>query len=130
MPDTMAAACMAPDVMSANCPSRHVLKHVTSRWGVLVLIALRGETLRYSALRRRIDGVSERMLALTLQNLEADGFVLRRALDAVPPHVEYSLTETGDAVSSKVADLACWIEDNLHLIPSVQGSDRGIGASD
>lgn len=130
MPDATDAACMIPDVMSANCPSRRILQHVTSRWGVLVLIALRGRTLRYSALRRRIDGVSERMLALTLQNLEADGFVRRRVLDAVPPHVEYSLTETGDAVSLKVVHLAGWIEDNLHLIPSVRNSDQGIAASD
>lgn len=111
---------LAPNVLSADCPSRSILNHVTSRWGVLVLVALRGTTLRFSALRRRIDGVSERMLALTLQTLEADGFVSRRALDVVPPHVEYSLTPTGEEISRQVSALARWIEDNLHRIPSAR----------
>lgn len=106
-----------PDVMAATCPSRRVLNHVTSRWGVLVLIVLRQDTLRFSALRRRIGGVSERMLAQTLQTLEADGFVLRKSFDVVPPHVEYSLTPLGREVAAHVARLANWIEGNLDRIP-------------
>jgi DNA-binding HxlR family transcriptional regulator len=107
-----------PDVMVAACPSRRVLSHVTSRWGVLALIALRNETVRFSVLRRRIGGISERMLAQTLQRLETDGFVARRAYDVVPPHVEYSLTPIGEEVAAKVADLATWIEANMHRIPN------------
>lgn len=107
-----------PDVMVAACPSRRVLSHVTSRWGVLVLIALRSETMRYSMLRRRIGGISERMLAQTLQTLEADGFVHRRAHEIVPPHVEYRLTPLGEEVAAKVFELATWIEANLDRIPS------------
>jgi DNA-binding HxlR family transcriptional regulator len=106
-----------PDVMIAACPSRRILNHVTSRWGVLVLIALQQETMRFSALRRAIGGVSERMLAQTLQTLEADGFVIRRAHEVVPPHVEYSLSPLGAEVAAKVADLAFWIEANLDRIP-------------
>lgn len=105
-----------PDVMAATCPSRVVLNHVTSRWGVLVLIVLLQDTLRFSALRRHIGGVSERMLAQTLQTLEADGFVLRRSFDVVPPHVEYSLTPLGREVAGHVAKLAEWIEGNLDRI--------------
>ncbi len=108
-----------PDVMIAACPSRQVLNHVTSRWGVLVLIALQEQTMRFSALRRHIGGVSERMLAQTLQTLEADGFVQRRAYEVVPPHVEYSLSPLGEEVAGKVSDLAHWIEANLGRIPSV-----------
>lgn len=107
-----------PNVMVAACPSRRVLTHVTSRWGVLVLIALRSGTMRFSALRRHIGGVSERMLAQTLQTLEADGFVARYAYEVVPPHVEYSLTPTGEEVAAKIHDLAGWIEANLDRIPS------------
>jgi DNA-binding HxlR family transcriptional regulator len=107
-----------PDVMIAACPSRQILSHVTSRWGVLVLIALQRSTMRFSALRRRIGGVSERMLAQTLQTLEADGFVNRRAFDIMPPHVEYRLTPLGEEVATKVADLASWIEGNLGRIES------------
>jgi DNA-binding HxlR family transcriptional regulator len=108
-----------PDVMVAACPSRRVLNHVTSRWGVLVLIALRQKTLRFSALRRQIGGVSERMLAQTLQTLEADGFVKRRPFDVIPPHVEYSLSPLGEEVAGKVSELTHWIEANLNRIPSV-----------
>ena len=103
-------------LFSEKCPSREVLKHVTSRWGVLVLVALRGGTHRFSDLRRLIGGVSEKMLAQTLQWLEADGFVLRIAYPVVPPHVEYSLTPLGTEVAAQVAGLADWIEVNLPRI--------------
>lgn len=108
---------MRPDVMNAACPSRRILGHVTSRWGVLILIALlREEKLRFGELRRRISGVSERMLAQTLQTLETDGMVLRKAFAVVPPHVEYTLTPSGREVAAKVAELAGWIEANLGRI--------------
>jgi DNA-binding HxlR family transcriptional regulator len=107
---------LTPDVLNDRCPSRQVLNHVTSRWGVLVLIALQDGTLRFSALRRRIGGVSERMLAQTLQVLEADGFVRRTAHQVVPPHVDYDLTPLGHEVAQKVQALAGFIQDNLHRI--------------
>ena len=101
------------DLFSATCPSRESLKHLTSRWGVLVLVALRGGTHRFSELRRKVGGVSERMLAQTLQWLEADGLVLRQSYPVVPPHVEYSLTALGQEAAEKVELLADWIEGNL-----------------
>lgn len=104
------------DLMAAACPSREVLKHITSRWGVLVLIALEGRTLRFSQIRRMIGGVSERMLAQTLQWLERDGMVDRVAFDVVPPHVEYSLTPLGQEAAEKVRSLADWIETSLPRI--------------
>jgi DNA-binding HxlR family transcriptional regulator len=100
------------ELFSSACPSRGVLKHVTSRWGVLVLVALMAGTLRFSDLRRKIDGVSERMLAQTLDWLEADGFVDRRAYPVVPPHVEYTLTPMGREVAVLVAGLGDWIGEN------------------
>jgi DNA-binding HxlR family transcriptional regulator len=101
------------DVMASGCPSREVLNHVTSRWGVLVLMALEARTLRFSQLRRQIGGVSERMLAQTLRLLEGDGFVHRQAFEVVPPHVEYSLTPLGLEVAERVRGLADWIQVNL-----------------
>lgn len=80
------------ELLVAACPSREVLKHVTSRWGVLVLMVLETRVHRFSELRRAIGGVSERMLAQTLQWLEGDGLVDRIAFEVVPPHVEYRLT--------------------------------------
>lgn len=114
------------DVMAAACPSRGVLRHLTSRWGVLVLIALQSGTHRFSDLRRRIGGVSERMLAQTLQFLEADGIVERRDFQTVPPRVEYTLTPLGVEAAEKVAALADWIEINLPRIAAScgSGSDR------
>ncbi|MDU0372692.1 winged helix-turn-helix transcriptional regulator [Hymenobacter endophyticus] len=104
------------DLLSAACPSRAIMKHITSRWGVLVLLVLEGETRRFSELRRLIGGVSERMLAQTLQWLEADGLVNRRAYEVVPPHVEYSLTPLGQQAARKVRDLADWIEGSVPAI--------------
>lgn len=101
------------NLFAEKCPSRDVLKHVTSRWGVLILVALQSGTHRFSDLRRRRGGVSEKMLAQTLQWLEADGFVNRKSYPVVPPHVEYSLTPMGCEIAEKVAALADWIEGNL-----------------
>jgi DNA-binding HxlR family transcriptional regulator len=109
------------NLFSEKCPSREVLKHVTSRWGVLVLVALLDGTHRFSDLRRKIGGVSEKMLAQTLQWLEADGFVLRVSYPVVPPHVEYSLTPLGRQVGQRVEGLADWIEGNLPQILAAQG---------
>lgn len=117
---SLAAKMRRGDLFSEKCPSREILKHLTSRWGVLVLVALRGGTHRFSELRRKVGGVSERMLAQTLQWLEADGLVLRQSYPVVPPHVEYSLTELGQQAAEKVELLADWIEGNLPQLMSAQ----------
>ncbi|WP_033570286.1 winged helix-turn-helix transcriptional regulator [Dickeya undicola] len=104
------------DVLAAACPSRGVLQHITSRWGILILIVLESKTLRFSELRRLINGVSERMLAQTLQCLEGDGLINRVAYDVVPPHVEYSLTPLGKEAAEKVRVLVDWIEGSMPRI--------------
>ena len=96
---------LVPDVFSASCPSRAVLEHVTGRWGVLALVALNDGVFRFNALRRRVQGVSEKMLAQTLQALERDGFVHREARPTIPPHVEYSLTPQGREVARRLLAL-------------------------
>lgn len=103
-----------PDgIFPANCPSRTVLDHITSKWGVLVLLALsESGTLRWSELRRRAQGVSEKMLAQTLRTLEADGLISRIAHPVVPPHVEYSLTERGSEIAALLRPLMAWIVTN------------------
>ena len=113
------------ELFSVKCPSREILKHVTSRWGVLVLVALMEGTHRFSDLRRKVGGVSEKMLAQTLQCLEKDGFVKRVSLPVVPPHVEYTLTSMGEEVSHKVASLADWIEENTSRIMKVRQEVNG-----
>ncbi len=108
------------EVFSAACPSRDILNHVTSRWAVLVLVALMEGTHRFSELRRKINGVSEKMLAQTLQQLEQDGFIDRVSHPVVPPHVEYSLTPLGEGIGKQVESLSDWIETNLPKIMKAQ----------
>ena len=108
------------NVLASACPSRGVLQDVTSRWGVLVLFALLKKTHRFSELRKTITGVSEKMLAQTLQSLESDGFILRTAHPVIPPHVDYSLTENGKEVAVRLAELVNWIEVNINPILSAR----------
>lgn len=104
------------EVLARDCPSREILNHVCSRWGVLVLVVLLDGMHRFSELRRKIGGVSEKMLSQTLQSLEQDGFVDRKALPVVPPHVEYRLTAMGEEVALQMDGLTTWIEENLPRI--------------
>ncbi len=107
------------NVMAADCPSRPVLQHLTSRWGVLVMVALATRPHRFAELRRAVGGVSERMLSQTLKELEGDGMVLRTAHDVVPPHVDYELTPLGQEAARHLIPLIGWIEESLSRIPSV-----------
>jgi DNA-binding HxlR family transcriptional regulator len=95
------------------CPHRLVLEHVTSRWGVLVLIQLLERPYRFSELRRAIGRVSEKMLTQTLQTLERDGLVHRDAKPVIPPRVDYSLTDLGREAAERIRDLALWTERRM-----------------
>lgn len=99
-------------VFPSQCPSRTLLDHVTSKWGVLVLLALGIDTMRWSELRRCIEGISEKMLAQTLKTLEADGLIRRVAQPVVPPHVEYNLTDTGRELHARLLPLMEWVGAN------------------
>jgi len=101
------------DVFERACPSRATLEHATGRWGLLALVALLDGTIRFNALRRRVDGISEKMLSQTLQALERDGLVLREARPTIPPHVEYSLTEIGHEVAVKLLGLIELLEGRM-----------------
>lgn len=100
------------NVFDSQCPSRAILDHVTSKWGVLVLVALEAESLRWGELRRSIDGISEKMLAQTLKLLEADGFVHRAAQPVIPPRVDYSLTPLGHELAVHLVPLLRWVGTN------------------
>jgi len=101
------------NLYAAECPSREVLDHVTSTWGSLILVLLTQKIYRFSELRHEIGGISEKMLAQTLQTLEKDGFVNRKAYPVIPPKVEYSLTPLGKEVAARVSELTYWVEKNL-----------------
>ncbi|MBT2566757.1 helix-turn-helix transcriptional regulator [Arthrobacter sp. ISL-85] len=112
----------ADGVFPAGCPSRALLDHITSKWGVLILIALSEGEQRWSDLRRRAEGISEKMLAQTLKTLERDGLVSRNAQPVIPPRVDYSLTERGYELSALLVPLVAWAFDNADEI--INGTEK------
>ena len=109
------------EVFAAACPSRVVLDHVTSKWGVLVLVALSDGPQRWSELRRRAEGISEKMLAQTLRTLEADGLVHRDAHPVIPPRVDYSLTDRGSELVALLLPLFGWVVAHADEIVAERG---------
>jgi DNA-binding HxlR family transcriptional regulator len=120
--ETLSGRIRRGELFERSCPSRDVFKHVTSLWGVLCLIALREGTLRFSELRRKAAGVSEKMLAQTLKRLEGDGFIRRTSYPVVPPYVEYDLTALGREVAEQVTALGDWVEINLWRVMKARRS--------
>jgi DNA-binding HxlR family transcriptional regulator len=108
------------EVFHTDCPARTVLDHVTSRWGVWVLIALRDKELRFFELRRAIDGVSEKMLSQTLRTLVRDGLVWRAVEATTPPQVSYGLTPLGRGTGESLSTLFYWLRDNATDILATQ----------
>ena len=110
---TYATSKLLGQVLSTECPSREILEHLTSKWSVLVLCCLSDGVHRFSELKQRIEGVSEKMLSQTLKTLEHDGFILRTVYPVVPPKVEYQLTILGSQAAEKTMYLIGWIEKSL-----------------
>ncbi|MBM7494633.1 winged helix-turn-helix transcriptional regulator [Micromonospora luteifusca] len=104
---------LVSDVFARGCTSRAAFEDVTSKWASLALLALGESRYRFNALRRRIDGISERMLSQTLQTLERDGMLTREVLTAIPPRVEYSLTPLGARVAEQLRGLADLLEASV-----------------
>ncbi len=109
-------------IFSADCPSRKILLTLTSRWSVLILVALKDQRLRFNELKKIIDGISEKMLAQTLKMLEQDGFILRQDYAEIPPRVDYQLTEFGREAAERLFDLTTWLENNLSKLLENQPS--------
>ncbi|HEY4439293.1 MAG TPA: helix-turn-helix domain-containing protein [Candidatus Elarobacter sp.] len=108
------------DCFTPECPARDVLNHVANRWGALVLGSLLERELRYSEIRAKVGGISEKMLAQTLDVLERDGLISRHSLPVVPPHVEYALTESGRALAKRFFELFLWIGSNVETFTRAQ----------
>ncbi|MDI6100840.1 helix-turn-helix domain-containing protein [Actinoplanes sp. NEAU-A12] len=113
---------LAASVFARDCASRGVLTDVTGRWGGLALAALHDGAFRFNALRRRVDGVSEKMLAQTLQALERDGLVRREVQATIPPRVEYSLTDLGARVAAKFVELIELVEGEIGTVREAQAA--------
>ncbi|MGC5002598.1 helix-turn-helix domain-containing protein [Streptomyces sp. NBC_00353] len=108
------------DVFSRQCPSRGTLEHVTGRWGSLTLTALHDSGARFNELRRRVDGVSEKMLSQTLHALERDGLVHREAQPTNPPRVDYELTPLGREVAGRLRGLIQLVEGRMPEVLDAQ----------
>jgi len=108
------------DCFKAACPAREIVNHVSSRWGGLILAALLERDLRYSEIRSRIGGISEKMLAQMLDVLERDGLLVRTSRPVVPPHVEYGLTASGRDLAKRFMELFRWIGANVETFVAAQ----------
>lgn len=105
---------------AGSCPIRDVLDRVGDTWSLLVIINLQPAAMRFNALRRAIEGISQRMLTVTLRSLERDGLVSRTVRPTTPPEVEYALTETGHSIAVPVAALGQWAAQNRHRLVEAQ----------
>jgi DNA-binding HxlR family transcriptional regulator len=119
VPEPDVDATLIVDVFARDCTSRELLADVAGKWAVLALLALDEGGYRFNALRRRVQGVSEKMLAQTLQTLERDGLVVREVVTAIPPRVEYELTPLGARVAEQVRGLVELLEE---AVPGVTDS--------
>ncbi|MEM9795411.1 MAG: helix-turn-helix domain-containing protein [Pseudomonadota bacterium] len=111
--ETSMAVSPEPDAFRLACPSRDLFIRLAEKWTLLAIPALADGPLRFGALRRRLEGVTQKMLTQTLRKLEADGLVDRALYDEMPLRVEYSLTPKGRALLPHVAALKLWAEENF-----------------
>jgi len=107
-------------VFNRNCPTRQVLDRIADKWTVLVIRRLSFGTLRFAEIRRAVEGVSQKVLTNTLRGLERDGIVTRQVFAAVPPRVEYSLTDLGKSLSGMVEGICCWAEQHISEVQSAR----------
>ncbi|WP_350353312.1 helix-turn-helix domain-containing protein [Microbacterium sp. A8/3-1] len=111
---------VAYDAYLATCPSRQLLTTLSDKWVVLVLSALHDRPARYSDLRRRIAGISQKMLTQTLRGLERDGLVTRTVIATVPVTVTYEITSLGVSLHNVVAQLKSWAEGNMRSVTAAR----------
>ena len=105
-----------------GCEVRQILDRVADKWSLLTIALLERQTLRFSELQRQIDGVSQRMLTVTLRQLERDGLVTRTVYPVVPPRVEYSLTDLGCTLLSTIQSLVSWTEEHQAEIAAARAA--------
>ena len=107
------------------CRVRAVLDRIGDKWAIYVVDRLGGGPLRFSELLRAIDGITARMLTVTLRGLERDGVLTRTVHAAVPPRVDYALTPLGETLLSAIGELVIWADTHLPEIEAAQASYDG-----
>lgn len=105
-----------------DCEVRQILDRIADKWSLLAIALLEGRTLRFNELRREIDGISQRMLTVTLRQLERDGLVTRTVYPVVPPRVEYALTPLGAGLHSTIQALVTWTEEHQDEVAAARSA--------
>ena len=114
-----------PDVYNKDCPSQKVLGRIADRWAALVICALHGrKTMRNGELKRKIGGITQKMLTQTLRNLESDRLISRKVFASVPPRVEYSLTSWGEDLFKPLDQICRWTEAHLEELKAIWRKKR------
>ena len=108
------------DVYAANCPTRQLLDRIADKWSALILLLLSREDLRFNALKRRIEGVSQKMLSQTLRSLERDGLVSRSVQPTVPVTVTYAITPLGRGLVGALSGMIEWAETCMIEVSAAQ----------
>ncbi|SDT28391.1 winged helix-turn-helix transcriptional regulator [Actinoplanes derwentensis] len=117
-------ALVIPDVIEESCTTRQAIERLASKWRVLVIYALLAGPQRHAELRRRVSGITQKMLTETLRDMESDGFVERRVLKETPPqHVEYALTALGKTLQEPLAAICAWATEQGNVGAGQQGID-------
>lgn len=119
-----------PSPYSANCPTRQVLDRIADKWTVLILGLLSEQPRRFNALRREVEGLSQKVLSQTLKSLERDGLVTRTAFATVPVTVEYAITPLGASLALTLVPLVRWAEAHMNDVTDAQAAFDGKGRSD
>ena len=108
------------DVYAADCPTRKLLDRIADKWSVLILLLLGHEDMRFNALKRRIEGVSQKMLSQTLKSLERDGLVSRSVVATVPVSVTYAVTPLGRTLMAAMQSMIDWAETRMPEVAAAQ----------
>lgn len=107
--------------LPSDCrPIAQILSRVGDKWSILLLNVLGGETMRFKDLHRAVPGISQRMLTVTLRNLERDGLISRKVYPTIPPKVEYCLSDRGRSLRCAIVPIAQWVTDNREGIEEAQ----------
>ncbi|WP_345188801.1 helix-turn-helix domain-containing protein [Microbacterium panaciterrae] len=121
---------MAPpqwNVMVRTCPSRTSLARIANKWTAMIVIALSGGPMRFGEVRQAVDGISGKVLADTLRELERDGIVSRTSFAQMPPRVDYALTALGDSLREPLTALGRWAESHIEEVERARADyDRSI----
>ncbi|WP_280422301.1 winged helix-turn-helix transcriptional regulator [Nocardia carnea] len=119
------------DLFTPDCPTRQLLDRIGTKWVSMVIKVLADDdpqTVRFAALRKRMPGVSQKMLSQTLQGLVADGLVTRRVENTVPPQVHYGLTDLGRSLEERLAGLRDWAETHMPAIVEYRAGSAGVAS--